>query len=324
VTAVTGWATPVGESTTTTYTVGDQCFASELTLTGLQPAVGPAEPLCRIVHVRGRDAFLDRLADEHLADGIDYAVTPAGLLLRFAGALDAFIHTHGREVRVRPLTRSSAQVSHLVLDQVLPIRLALLGRSTLHGTAAGDGTRAVAVVGPSGVGKSTLTARLAASGHRLLADDCLLLDARPEWHVVPTYPGTRLRPATVRALGLDGPARAVRAGGRDKRWFDERSALRFDAKPHALALVVLPRRTARRQPRLEPLRPLDALEALSGESYLLPGVAGVLPSVTDAATFTWLLDLVASVPVLRLWVPDDLRRIDAVAGLVSEAMGWSR
>lgn len=63
----------------------------------------------------------------------------------------------------------------------LPPALAGLGRDggIVHGTAVCAGTGALLILGRSGAGKSTLALRLIALGASLVADDRVVLTARP-------------------------------------------------------------------------------------------------------------------------------------------------
>jgi hypothetical protein len=97
-------------------------------------------------------------------------------------------------------------LAHLLQDQVIPRVICHGGRLVMHASAVEltDG-RTVAFTGPSGWGKSTLASAFYQSGHRLLTDDCLLLENRAGVvSVVPAYPSLRLWPdsASELAAGL--------------------------------------------------------------------------------------------------------------------------
>jgi hypothetical protein len=62
-------------------------------------------------------------------------------------------------------------MQHLYFNQVLPLRLSKRGKLVFHTTAVEMGAGAVAFVGESGRGKSTLAASFATSGHRVLTDE---------------------------------------------------------------------------------------------------------------------------------------------------------
>lgn len=84
-------------------------------------------------------------------------------------------------------------LEHLLLDQALPRLLAGRGHLVVHASVIRIGSRAVAFVGRSGRGKSTLAALFQRRGHPALCDDCALFDHHDrQASVTPSYPGLRL------------------------------------------------------------------------------------------------------------------------------------
>lgn len=89
----------------------------------------------------------------------------------------------------------------VLLGQVLPLVAVLRGREVLHASGVAVGDRAVALVGPSGIGKSTLGAELVARGGTLISDDALALQ-QAQGGVV-AHPGpAHARLGTRQATGL--------------------------------------------------------------------------------------------------------------------------
>jgi hypothetical protein len=72
----------------------------------------------------------------------------------------------------------------VLMDSVLGTLALLRGREALHAGAVEIAGGALAVAGPPGAGKSSLLAALVARGHRLLADDVLVLEG-PRCHPAP-------------------------------------------------------------------------------------------------------------------------------------------
>lgn len=95
---------------------------------------------------------------------------------------------------------------HLLLDLVLPAAVGQSGRAVLHASAVRLGERAAVFVGPSGFGKSTLAASFGREGI-CLADDSVLLaiDGRGAARAIPSYPGLRLWPRSLRGLFRESP-----------------------------------------------------------------------------------------------------------------------
>jgi hypothetical protein len=95
-----------------------------------------------------------------------------------------------------------ATLRHLFLDQVVPHVLALDGSLVLHASAVATERGAVAFLGPSGFGKSSLAAGFAVEGFTLLADDFVLLaEGDSGFLATPSYPGLRLWPDSLSAFG---------------------------------------------------------------------------------------------------------------------------
>jgi hypothetical protein len=81
----------------------------------------------------------------------------------------------GSEVDCHPLVDLPVEsVRHLFVDQILPLMLASRGKTVLHASAVSTPRGAVAFVGDTGFGKSTLAASFGAAGQPTLTDDCLL------------------------------------------------------------------------------------------------------------------------------------------------------
>lgn len=93
---------------------------------------------------------------------------------------------------------------HLFLDQVVPLLLSREGSLVLHASVAADSTRALAFVGSTGFGKSTLAASFAADGFEILTDDCVVLEGGDDGlRATPVYSSLRLLPETVEQLFPD-------------------------------------------------------------------------------------------------------------------------
>ena len=108
--------------------------------------------------------------------------------------------------------------SHLVIDQLVPHLVSLGGHLVLHASAVAFGGRAVAMIGTSGAGKSSLAAAFLQRGHRLLADDYLLLrEQQGAYLATAAYPGLRLWGDSAAFFGGDAEALSPVADFTDKR-----------------------------------------------------------------------------------------------------------
>jgi hypothetical protein len=181
----------------------------------------------------------------------------------------------------------------LISGALLAVHLTLRHELVLHASAVRAGDRAIAFVGSSGMGKSTLAAALCDHGCDLVSDDLLRVD---QGVVHPGGTENRLR-ESARELAAAAPPDAVHETA------DGRLALRPRALvtgPVPLAACVVPRPsrsvtevTARR------LGPAAALLRLSR----YPRVLGWADGPSQASAFQGLADLVAEVPVFEAAIP---------------------
>jgi hypothetical protein len=191
------------------------------------------------------------------------------------------VHKHpGTDEALLPVLIAGAVVAvHLMLHQAL----------VLHASAVETRGSAVAFVGSSGMGKSTLAAALCNLGCALLTDDVLHVESGT------AHPGgteNRLRD-NARQL----------ATGETYETADGRLAQRQDtlaSGPLPLAACVVPRPS--REVTHVTLRRLGAAEALLRLSRY-PRVLGWRDPASMAATFQALADLVERVPVLEATIP---------------------
>jgi hypothetical protein len=137
----------------------------------------------------------------HRADG--------GYLLRFPQLADFRVAADARAVTCVPVPEvSEGTTQHLYLNQVLPLVLSKLGKLVFHASAVEIGAGAVAFVGESGRGKSTLAASFAVSGCRFLTDDGLVVEpSGGGYEALPSHPSIRLWDDSEAALLIPLAAR---------------------------------------------------------------------------------------------------------------------
>ena len=120
--------------------------------------------------------------------------TGDGYLLRFPELADFAVSGSSLAVACHPtpdVTKDTCD--HLYLNQVLPLALGRRGKLVFHASAVEIEGGAVAFLGESGRGKSTLAASFAAGGHRFLTDDGLVVEpAGDSYRVLPSHPSIRL------------------------------------------------------------------------------------------------------------------------------------
>jgi hypothetical protein len=271
---------------------------------GPEPA-GPAELCLRrgpARQVPDEDPPGCLLARLHRSDGtLLYALARDGArtVLRYPGMCefvgdavlaDVTVHLHpGTDPGLVPVLAAGALIA---------VHLRLRRELVLHASAVRlDGT-AVAFVGASGMGKSTLAAVLCGAGCDLVSDDVLHVDQTDpdEVRVHPGSTETRLRPS-AREIADGASADAVRPTA------DGRLALRPPAYaggpvPLAACVVPLPRRDAADVS----VRRLATSRALL-RLIQFPRIVGWAEPASIAHEFQALADLVERVPVFEATVP---------------------
>lgn len=227
--------------------------------------------------------------------------------------LGTLVMRGGREILLDPppeLNRSILQL--IVLGLPLAALLQQRGFLLLHGSAVKIGGGAVAFVGPSGIGKSTLAASLHARGYELVVDDVVAIrfDSGTA-QVQPGFPQFKLWPDSARALGHDPDKLPLIHPEQEKR--AHRVAHGFSAS-RAVPLRRIYFLTWGDTPRVEQIGQRDAFLKLSGNSY---GVRW-LHQVSGPAFFEGRAQLVRDALVRNLVRPRDLEALDSVVELVEK------
>ena len=239
-----------------------------------------------------------------LADGSSY--------VRWRDLGEFLVSADGDRITCRKFTEAAMESFHVyLLGQALAFALVKQGFEPLHATTLVVKGRAVAFLGDSGFGKSSLAACFLHGGHTLMTDDMLILQSVTDGHVA--YPGPnriKLFPEMAqRFLGMkvtgvpmnSGTGKLVipiGGGG----W----------AKPVPLARIyalAAPHEVHRKEAiRIEPLAPREAFISIVANTFnsAITG-ADRLQRQADAA-----IRLVRSVPVQKLFYPRVLHQLPTV------------
>ena len=190
------------------YAVADGVLRSNVPLPGLQPAIGPA-PAWTFVYTARRFcergiALPEPFHNWRRRNGREYLQffrVDNRVILRFPRLGDFVVHADARTIECFPRARIKLPTLRPTLfNQVLPLLYAR-ERLVLHAAAVQTSSGAVAFVGATGAGKSTLAAALARRRWPFITDDVLLLDqSAADVYAVPSRMPMRLWTDSTRLI----------------------------------------------------------------------------------------------------------------------------
>jgi hypothetical protein len=288
------------------YTAYGLGISSVLPLPELMPGASPAD-------VAIRRGTVDRSPAEAASPRPCFRATAeeAGLHWAQVGTL---LIRRGEEIVVEPIPDVDKHLFRLyILGPALALLLHQRGFLVLHASAVAVEGGAVAFLGGSGWGKSTMAAALHKRGHAIVTDDVLAVDAGSGGSpiVLPGFPRLKLWPDAAASLG-DVPEMLPRLHPSwEKR--SRRDSRGFPQKPLPLERVyVLAEGT---HPEIEAIQPQEAFVELVRHSF----VARLLQATGAATThFYQCAELVRAVPIRRLRAPRALSALPDLARLIEE------
>lgn len=258
-------------------------IASSFAIPGAMPDCSAASGDLADIEIRSGDTAIGTV---DVANG-PYRRSGDALLLDVPG-VGRYLAASVRELLIEPAAGADPDdVAALLIATALPMLLWMRGGLMLHAAGvipAGAGA-AVAVAGPSGIGKSTLAKRLVEGGGRLVGDDSLLVSSTRNGLV---------------ASGLSGCCFLPVPGDVDVRAAWAVPPQQQAAAAPLAALVVL---TPAVQPKPGPpirLRGAAAIEAVLHTRHR-PRIPAILKR--DAATFSSVAALGRLVPIYQIAIP---------------------
>lgn len=242
-----------------------------------------------------------------LRDGGDFIV-------RFHGIADFWMSADGVQLRCNPLPNSKADWESIYRQQMIPLQLAQQGKLVYHGGAVCSQNQAVVLLGPSGQGKSTLTAACAAQGMAFLTDDCLLLSEGTSTRVLPHEAYVRLWADSFEALNGKEPEAAAHHRQKAHLQADPQSFPHRPTSAQMACMIALDGQSD--DIVLQRVSPADAAMYWRANAFVLdlrsPEV--LRRSMQRAA------QLAEAVPAYRLTYPRDYARLPEVVAVVSDCL----
>ena len=285
-----------------TYRAYGLVVRSALALPELEPGEGAPDVEIRLGH---------RVRPESAQTKASVRARARQVRLRW-GSVATFTVRDGRKIVVRPAQDADERAVRLyLLGPALAALLHQRGLLTLHASGVAVDGAAIAFLGASGWGKSTIAGALLAQGYALVADDVMAVDfsgSRPT--VTPGYPLLKLWPDVAAALG-EQPDKLPRL-----RSDLEKRGCRLERgfAPAALPLRRIYVLGEHGRPELGLLRPADAIIELIRHTY---GVRALAP-VQPAQQFRQCGRLATEVAVRRLRVARSLASLSELAHVVAE------
>ncbi len=237
------------------------------------------------------------------------------VIVRWEQLCDFEVTDDGSKIRCHPwLGISWGEVNPFIQGRVLPLALSYQGAVTLHGAAVAVNGEAVALLGTSGTGKSTLSASLHALGHPLMADDLVAVWLRSGAPVVEWGAGHVRLDETSTDLVAKRMGDSLRI---DPDYDKTRVTLRTEQATDGIPLrtiYLLNRVDADLLERPETAE-IPAIESLPA---MMQGLSNstILDRERKAEQFRMVTEMVGRAPVKQLRYPSDLDRIGEVCDLI--------
>lgn len=228
--------------------------------------------------------------------------------------LTGYLRKRPWQIDCRPLAQWDARFAYYhVLEPLMLDLLKRCGVLVWHGAAVARHGRAILLSGVSGSGKSTTVLNLLRMGYRFIADDQVVLRARPRG--IEVLGGERAVFLTDTSMSLLPEWARLRRGARYKRGREWKHRIDLDSlrqrgtRPATVGALLFPTVKRTTDSALERLTPAAALvECLRQPPKEFP--ATILPAAVDRQ-FDVLSELARTTPAYRLYLGKDQDHVRA-------------
>lgn len=224
-------------------------------------------------------------------------------LLRFPELADFEVSADGSTVIAHPAPGTDeSTVEHLYINQLVPLALSRQGRPAYHASVVTVPGGAVAFLGETGMGKSTLAASFALGEATFLTDDALLIEEIDGGCLaMPSHASLRLWEDSVEALGSEANPLADPVSYSTKARLLAGDALAYTDEPQPLLAAYVLEQHDTTDVTINALTGLDRYMAWLGNSFLLDIEDDDLLS----QHFEWTHRISGAVPTFSLDYPRD-------------------
>ena len=245
----------------------------------------------------------------------EFRRTSSGYLVRFPDTADFVVdHEAGSATGYPASEATQIETRTLFRNAISPVMGNHRGELHLHASAVRIGARAIAFVGSSRSGKTTLAAAFARAGFAAVTEDVLALETTGAgYRVAPGRPVVRLFPDSAAELfGTAGNPEDENA----KREYPAGTAIPFETARLPLAAIFLLEEDASESVQIAPVLPPTAMARLVPQSFILD----VEDRHRMRGHFARLGQLAESVPCYALDYPRRYDALNDVIGAVRDRM----
>jgi hypothetical protein len=224
-------------------------------------------------------------------------------LLRFPDLADFEVSADGTVVVSHPVEDvDDATVEHLYVNQLVPLALSRQGRPAFHASVVTVPGGAVAFLGKTGMGKSTLAASFALHDAAFLTDDALIIEeAKDGCRALPSHASLRLWEDSVDALLAVETPQAAPVNYSTKTRLLAGDALAYSEESQPLLAAFVLESADASDVTIQALAGLDRYMAWLGNSFLLD----IEDHELLAQHFEWTHRISGAVPTFALDYPRD-------------------